>query len=124
MVEGETRLQQTLVMAPLLRTFGRWDENAGKLRAFGRCAGWLLLRKELEGPKEAKPHHRACTGTAAISLLLKESEKREDRLLLRKELEGPKEAKPHHRAYTGTAAISLLPKESGKRADRLLLRKE
>ena len=30
------RLQAALVAVVILRTFGRWDENAGKLRTFGR----------------------------------------------------------------------------------------
>ena len=101
--------------ALLLHTFGRWDVNAAKPRTFGRWKGHnvgrnaatagsrggsasahllkvrrkredrLLLRKELEGPKDAKPPNRAYTGTVAISLLRKESGKREDQLLLRKE---------------------------------------
>ncbi len=29
-MEGETRLQAVLVAVVLLRTFGRWDENAWK----------------------------------------------------------------------------------------------
>ena len=36
MVKGETQLQQALVGALLLRTFGRWNENAGKQLTFGR----------------------------------------------------------------------------------------
>ena len=39
LVEGETQLQQALVGVPLLRTFGRWDENAAKLHTFGRWDG-------------------------------------------------------------------------------------
>ena len=36
------RLQAALVAVVVLRTFGRWDENAGKLLTFGRwewCGG-------------------------------------------------------------------------------------
>ena len=32
------RLQAALVAVVSLRTFGRWDENAGKRRTFGRWA--------------------------------------------------------------------------------------
>ena len=39
MVEGETQLQQALVRALLLHTFGRWDVNAAKPRTFGRWKG-------------------------------------------------------------------------------------
>ena len=35
-VEGEMRQQAALVAVVLLRTFGRWDENAGKWLTFGR----------------------------------------------------------------------------------------
>ena len=36
MVEGEMRLQAVLGEVVVLRTFGRWDENAGKRLTFGR----------------------------------------------------------------------------------------
>ena len=42
-VEGEMLLQAVLVAVVFLRTFGRWDENAGKLLTFGRwerCGVW------------------------------------------------------------------------------------
>ena len=35
-VEGEILLQAVLVVVVPLRTFGRWNENAGKLLTFGR----------------------------------------------------------------------------------------
>ena len=34
------RLQAVLVAVVVLRTFGRWNENAGKRLTFGRCGGW------------------------------------------------------------------------------------
>ena len=40
---GEMRLQAVLVEVVVLRTFGRWDENARKLLTFGRwawCGVW------------------------------------------------------------------------------------
>ena len=40
MVKGETRLQQVLVGALLLRTFRRWDENAENLHTFRRWEGF------------------------------------------------------------------------------------
>ena len=42
-VEGETRQQAVLVAVVVLRTFGRWDENAGKRLTFGRWA-WIFGR--------------------------------------------------------------------------------
>ena len=35
---GKMRLQAVLVAVVVQRTFGRWDENAGKLLTFGRWA--------------------------------------------------------------------------------------
>ena len=37
---GGSRGGGGLVAVVVLRTFGRWNENAGKRLTFGRCGGW------------------------------------------------------------------------------------